>query len=101
MLTKMFMNKECVMNQNNWTDKRRPLQKECILSNRSDTIETQTIDMSKMELVVKTDRTLPFKIGYELDVVVPSMGNHPTKAKLIWTGKDFNNMTRLGLKFLY
>jgi len=80
------------------TDKRIPFQNECILSNRSDTIETQTVDISMWELVVKTDRTLPFKIGYELDVVVPTMGNHPTKAKLIWIGKDFNNTTRLGLK---
>jgi hypothetical protein len=87
------------MNQNNRTDKRLPLQKECILANRSGSIETQTIDMSKIGLGVKTDRTLPFKKGCELAVVIPSMGKS-SLAELMWTKKDFNNTTRLGLKFL-
>ena len=90
------------MNQMNRTDirinHRMGVQGNCILSNSSDAIETQTVDMSMWELVVKTDRTLPYKIGYELDVIIPTMGNHPTKAKLIWTKKDFNNETSVGLK---
>ena len=87
------------MNQNKRTEERLPLQKECLLVNRSDSLEAQTVDMSKMGLGVKTDRTLPFKIGSELTVAVPSMGNHTAKAQLIWAKKDSNNMTRLGLKF--
>ena len=87
------------MNQNNRAEERLPLQKECLLVNSSGSIEAQTVDMSKLELVVKTDSTLPFKIGSELTVSVPSMGNYLPKAKLIWTKNDSNNMTRLGLKF--
>ena len=45
------------------TDKRIPLQKECILLNQLGSIETQTVDISKMGLGVKTDRTMPFKNG--------------------------------------
>jgi len=91
------------MNQNNRTDKRinhrMGTQEKCILSNRSDSIETQTVDMSIMGLGVKTDRTLPFKNGCELTVF--NSGMELPQAKLMWTKKDFNNTTRLGLKFLY
>ena len=90
------------MNQNIRTDKRidhrMGMQEKCILTNRSDPIEAQTVDMSIWGLGVKTERTLLFKIGCELDVFVPTMCNHPTKAKLIWAKKDFNNTTRLVLK---
>ncbi len=81
------------------TDKRILLQKECLLVNRSGSIEAQTVNMSKMGMVVKIDRILPFKIGSELTVSFPSMGNHLAKAKSIWTKKDSNNTTTLGLKF--
>ncbi len=87
------------MSQNKRAEERQPLQKECLLVNPSGWIEAQTVDMSKLGLGVKTDNELPFKIGSELTVSVPSMGNHLTRAKLIWTKKDSNNMTRLGLKF--
>jgi hypothetical protein len=88
------------MNQNNRTDKRLRLQKECILVNELGLIETQTVDVSKMGLGLKTDSTLPFtfKNGCELGVLIPSMDNLPP-AKLMWTMKDFNNTTRLGLEF--
>ena len=45
------------------TEERLPLQKECLLVNSSGSIEAQTVDMSKMGLGVKTDRTLLFKNG--------------------------------------
>ncbi len=86
------------MNQNNRTDKRLTLQKKCILVNQFGLLETQTIDISKMGLGVKTDSTLPFKNGCELTVFLPSLDNFPP-AKLMWTKKDFNNTTVLGLKF--
>jgi hypothetical protein len=73
------------------------IQGKCILSNRSDWIETQTVDISIMGLVVKTDRPLPFKNGCELGVLIQRM--ELPQAKLMWTKKDFNNTTRLGLKF--
>ena len=85
------------MNQNNRADKRKSWQKECILYNRFGYFKIQTVDMSKMGLGVKAERTLPFKNGSELTAVIPSVGIFP-QAKLIWTKKDFNNMTRLGLK---
>ncbi len=87
------------MNQNNRVDKRLPLQKECILVNQFGLLETQTVDISKMGLGVKTDRTLPFKKGCELAVVIPSMGKS-SLAELMWTKKDSDNATKLGLKFL-
>ena len=87
------------MNQNYRADKRLPLQKECILVNQVGLLETQTVDISKMGLGVKTDSPLPFKNGCELGVLIPSMGNLP-HVKLMWTKKDFNNTTRLGLKFI-
>jgi len=87
------------MNQNNRTEERLPLQKECILANRSGAIETQIVDMSKIGLGVKTDTILPFKNGCELAVVIPSM-DKSSLAELMWTKKDFNNTIRLGLKFL-
>ena len=86
------------MNRNNRTDKRIPLRKKCILGNRFGLIETQTVDVSKMGLGVKTDRTLPFKNDCELTVFILSM--KLPQAKLMWTKKDFNNATKLGLKFL-
>ena len=86
------------MNQYNRTDDRLLLQKECILANRSGSIETQTVDMSEIGLRVKTDRILPFKIGCELAVVIPSI-DMTCLAELIWTKKD-NDTTRLGLKFI-
>ena len=86
------------MNQNNRADKRIPFQKECILVNQFGLIETQTVDRSKMGLGLKIDSTLPFKNGCELGVFIPGM-NLP-QGKLMWTKKDFNNTTRLGLKFL-
>ena len=90
--------KEYVMSQNNRTDTRLPLQKECTLGNQSSWVETQTIDISENGIRVTTDRTLPFKKGCELTVLMPSLDNLP-QAKLVWIKKDFNNTTRLGLKF--
>jgi hypothetical protein len=86
------------MNQNNRTFKRKPWQKECLLVNEFGLIETQTVDRSKMGLGLKIDSTSPFKNGSELGVFIPGM-NLP-QGKLVWTKKDFNNTTRLGLKFL-
>ena len=74
-----------------------PLQKECILLNPFGSLEAQTVDMSKMGLGVKTDRTLPFINVFELGVFIPGMHN-PPQAELMWTKKDINNTTRLGLK---
>ena len=75
------------------------IQKICVLANGSDAIETQTIDLSLMGLGVKTDETLPFKNGCKLEVYIPSMSK-TSRSKLMWTKKDFNNTTRLGLKLL-
>ncbi len=90
------------MIQKNRTNKRInhriDIQRECILSNRSDSIETQTVNISTRGLEVKTDRTLPFKNDCELNVFISNM-EFP-KAKLIWTKKDSNNTIRLRLKFL-
>jgi hypothetical protein len=86
------------MNQNNRTDKRIPFQKECILVNQFGLIETQAVDMSKIGLGLRTNSTLPFKNGGELAVFI--LGKDLPPAKLMWTKKDFNNTTRLGLKFL-
>jgi len=89
------------MDPNNMPDKRihhrMGIKEKCILANRSVSIETQTVDISKMGLGVKTDSTLPFKIGCELAVFIPSMDKF-SRAKLVWTKKDSNNITRLGLK---
>ncbi len=89
------------MNLNYRIEERLPSQHECILGNSFGLIETQTIDMSKIGLGVKIDRTLPFKLknGCELMVFIQSMGML-YQAKLMWTKKDFNNIARLGLKFL-
>ena len=87
------------MNQNNRTEERRPLQKECILVNQFDLIETQTVDISLMGLGVETDKTLPFEYDCKLTVFISGKCLPP--AKLKWTMKDINNTTRLGLKFLY
>ena len=88
------------MNQNNRTDKRRPWQKECILVNQFGLIEAQIINLSKMGLGVKTDRTLPikFKNDCELAVFIPSQ--KLSQAKLMWAKKGINNTTKLGLKLL-
>jgi hypothetical protein len=86
-----------VISLNNRTDKRLPFQRKCIMGNRVGLIETKTVDMSKMGLGVKTDKTLPFKDGCELTVFILSMDL--PQAKLMWTKKDLNNTTRLGLKF--
>ncbi len=83
------------MNLNNRTEKRRPLQKECILVNESGLIETQTIDISKNGLRVMTDSTLPLKNGCELGVLIERM--ELPQAKLMWTQR--NDTTILGLKF--
>ena len=87
------------MNQNNRTEERIPLPKECVLFNQFDLIKAETVDISKIGLEVKTDRTLQFINGCELAVSIPSMGF--SLAKLMWIRKDSNNTTRLGLKFLY
>ncbi len=86
---------------NNRTKERLPLQKKCTLVNSFGFIETQTIDISKIGLGVKTDRTLPLKLknGCELMVFIQSM-DKLYQAELMWTKKDFNNTTRLGLNFL-
>jgi hypothetical protein len=57
--------------------------------------------MSKTGLGVKTDKKLPIKLknGCELMAFIQSM-NKVYHAKLMWTKKDLNNRTRLGLKFL-
>ena len=83
------------------TDKRMPLEKECTLFNQSGIIKAQTVEMSKMGLQVKTESTLPFnfKNGCKLTISIPGM--ELPQAKLMWTKKDFDNTTRLGLKFLY
>ena len=89
------------MNQNNRTEKRRHLQKECILDNEFGLIEAQTIDISKTGLGVKIDGTFPLKFkngGCELGVFIPN--KKLSQAKLMWIKKDFNNTTRLGLKLL-
>ena len=93
---------EYPMNQNNRVDKRLPLQKRCILGDQRGWIGTHTVDMSIRGLGLKTNNTLPlrFKNGCELAVVIPSMAKFP-QAELMWTEKDINNTTRLGLKFLY
>ena len=85
------------MNQNNRANKRLPWQKECILFNGFGVIATQTVEMSKIGLGVKTDKPLPFKNGCELKVYIPFQKF--SCAKLMWT-KNGNNTTRLGLKFL-
>ena len=73
------------------------IKEKCILADSSFSIEAQTVDISKMGLGVKTDGTLPFKIGCELAVFIPRMGKS-SRAKLVWTKKDFNNISSLGLK---
>ncbi len=87
------------MNQNNRAEERLPSQQECVLYNRFGFIKLQTVDKSKMGLGVETNRTLPFKNGEELIVVIPNEGVFP-QGKVMWTKKDFNKTTRLGLKFL-
>ena len=82
------------------TDKRIPLQKECILFNDFGLIKGQTVDTSTMGFGVKTDSTLPFDFKNGCEVTVIVSGENFPQAKLIWTKKDFNNTTRLGLKFL-
>ena len=99
-LKKMLRNMP--MNSNNRTDKRinhrMDIPGKCILANHSDSIGTQLVDISIIGLGVKTDRTLPFKNGCALDVVIPSQ--KLSQAKLMWAKKGSNNTTRLGLKFL-
>ncbi len=89
------------MNLNNRTEERLPLQKKCTLVNSFGFIETQTIDMSKIGLGVKTVKTLPLKLknGCELMVFIQSM-DKLYHAELMWTRKGFNNTTRLGLNIL-
>ena len=79
-------------------DHRKSIEKDCTLGNRSDSIEAQAVDVSIRGLGVKTDRTLPFKIGDELDICVSDLRNYSGKAKVMWIKKVFNNATRLGLK---
>ncbi len=90
------------MEQNNRADKRNNhrmgIQEKCVLLNGFGLIVTQTVNMSKIGLGVKTDKILPFKNGCELAVFIPNQ--NISYAKLMWTKKDFNNTTRLGLKFL-
>ena len=74
------------------------LKRNCTLANCSGPIEAQMVDISIIGLGVETDSTLPFKIGDELTVCVPDLRNYSSKAKLIYTKKEFNNITRLGLK---
>jgi len=91
------------MNQNNRTDKRfnhrMDIPGECILANQSDSIETQTVDISLMGLGIKTDSTLPFKFKNGCELTVFISGKEFPLAELMWTKKDFNNTNRLGLKF--
>jgi len=86
---------------NNRTKERLPLQKKCALVDSLGYIETQTIDMSKIGLGVKTDKKLPIKlkIGCELMVFIESM-DKLYMAELIWAKKDFNKTTRFGLNIL-
>ena len=86
------------MSQNKRTDKRIPLQKECTLVTPLGLIETLIVDMSIMGLGVTTDRTVPFQKGCELSIFIQSVENL-LQAELMWTKKDFNNATRIGLKF--
>ena len=87
------------MYKKNRIEERLPLQKGCIIANRSGSMETQTVDMSIMGLGVKIDSTLQFKNGCKLDVFIPSIGRN-SLAKLMWIKKDSNNTTRLGLKYI-
>ena len=90
------------MNQGSRTngriDQRMAIKIDCILANRSGSIKAQTIDVSVMGLGIVTDSTLPFKMGDELTARVPILSNYSSMAKVIWTKKNFNNITRLGLK---
>ena len=88
------------MNQNNRIYIRLPWQKECILINQFGLIETQTVDRSKIGLGVKTNSTLPLKFNIGCDLGVFILSFVLPQAKLMWKKKDFNNTTRLGLKFL-
>jgi len=87
------------MNQKDRTDKRLPWQKKCLLVNELGLIEAQTVDKSKMGLGIKTDRTLPLKITNGGGLTVFISGMKLPQAELMWEKKDFNNTTRLGLKF--
>ncbi len=86
------------MSKNNRTEKRLYLQKENILFAQFGLIQAEVVDMSKMGLGVTTDRTTPFKNGCNLTVFIS--GIKLPQAKLMWTKKDFNHKTKLGLKFL-
>jgi hypothetical protein len=89
------------MNLNNRTEERLPLQKKCTLVNSFGFIESQTVEISQTGLVVKTDRKLPLKLknGCEFMVFIQSM-DKLYQTELMWTKKDFNNTTRLGLNIL-
>jgi len=86
------------MNQNNRVHKRLPFQNEYILVAQFGLVETQIVDVSKMGLGVKADSTLPLKFKNGCKLTVFFLGMELPQAKLIWAKKDFNNMTRLGLK---
>ena len=89
--------KEYLMNQR--TSIRLPWQKECILFNQFGLIKAKTVDISLIGLGVKTDSTLPlkFKNGCKLTAFVS--GVEFTQSEIMWTKKNFNNTTTLGLKF--
>ncbi len=70
----------------------------CFISDKFNSIEAHTVDISEIGLGVETNKTVSFKNGCELAVSIPSM-NKLFQVKLIWTKKDVeNNATRLGLK---
>ena len=73
---------------------------ECILANQSDSIETQTVDISLMGLGLKTDSTLPFKFKNGCKLTARVSGVEFTQSEIMWTKKNSNNTTTLGLKFL-
>ena len=90
------------MNQCRRKYKRVSFKKKCLLGNRFDLIEAQTVEISLTGLGVKTDSTFPFKFikGCELTVLIPGMEIMDLpQAEIMWTKKDINNTTRLGLKF--
>ncbi len=90
------------MNKNNRSDvridQRMGIKVDCTLVNHSGSIRAQTINVSIMGLGIETDGTTPFRIGDELTACVPDLPYFSSKVKLIWTKKNFNNKTRLGLK---
>ncbi len=83
---------------NKRTYPRHPYQIECILSNESAAIKSQTVDVSILGMGVLVNGTTPFEIGDRLTVSMTSM-QYQSLAEVRWAEKDINkNTTRIGLK---